>query len=74
MNVAVRKPMTLAEYLACEERQELRHEFDGLRVIAMAGGTAAHSAIQGNLAAALIPRLRGGPCRFHGSDLKFLTT
>jgi len=73
MNVAVRKPMTLAEFLAWEEQQELRHEFDGLRVIAMAGGTAAHSAIQGNLAAALIPRLRGGPCRFHGSDLKFLT-
>jgi len=53
MNVAVRKPMTLAEFLAWEEQQELRHEFDGLRVIAMAGGTAAHSAIQGNLAATL---------------------
>jgi Uma2 family endonuclease len=73
MNVAVRKPMTLAEFLAWEERQELKFEFDGFRAIAMSGGTVAHSTIQGNLAAALIFRLRGGPCRFHGSDLKFLT-
>ena len=29
MNLAVRKPMTLAEFLAWEERQELRYEFDG---------------------------------------------
>jgi Uma2 family endonuclease len=73
MNVAVRKPTTLSEFLAWEERQELRHEFDGLRVIAMAGGTAAHAAIQRNLAVALHPRLRGRPCQFFGSDLKFLT-
>ena len=29
MNLAVRKPMTLAEFLAWEERQEQRYEFDG---------------------------------------------
>jgi Uma2 family endonuclease len=73
MNVAVRKPMTLAEFLAWEERQELRHEFDGSRVIAMAGGTAAHAFIRRNLAAALHSPLRGQPCQFVGSDLKFLT-
>ena len=73
MNVTVRKPMTLAEFLAWEERQDMRHEFDGLRVIAMAGGTAAHAFIQRNLAAALHLRLRGQPCQFVGSDLKFLT-
>jgi Uma2 family endonuclease len=73
MNVALRKPMTLAEFLAWEERQELRYEFDGVRLIAMTGGTVGHATIQANLAAALIPRLRGMPCRFYGSDLKFLT-
>jgi Uma2 family endonuclease len=73
MNVAIRTPRTLAEFLAWEERQEMRHEFDGVRVVAMAGGTAAHAAIQRNLAAALHPRLRGRPCQFFGSDLKFLT-
>ncbi len=64
------KPWTLEEFLAWEERQPLRYEFDGIRVIAMTGGTAAHAAIQGNLAAALVPRLRRGQCRFIGNDLK----
>jgi Uma2 family endonuclease len=73
MNVALRKPMTLAEFLAWEERQEFKHEFDGLGPVAMSGGTAGHSAIQGNLASYLIPRLRGNPCSYHGSDLKFIT-
>ena len=73
MNVTVRKPMTLAEFLAWEERQTLRHEFDGLRVIAMAGGTAAHAFIQRNLAVVLHSRLRVQICQFVGSDLKFLT-
>ncbi|MDQ2802591.1 MAG: Uma2 family endonuclease [Pseudomonadota bacterium] len=48
----------------------MRFEFDGFQPVAMAGGTVAHSAIQSNLIAALILRLRGTPCRPHGSDLK----
>jgi Uma2 family endonuclease len=36
----------------------------------MAGGTAAHSAIQRNLIIALGTRLRGKPCQAHGSELK----
>ena len=70
MNVALRVPMTLAEFLDWEDRQELRYEFDGLQPIAMTGGTRAHAAIQGNLAVALKTRLRGKPCRFFGNDLK----
>ena len=73
MNIALRKPMTLAEFLAWEERQEFKHEFDGFGPVAMSGGTAGHSALQRNLAVALHPRLRGKPCDFFGSDLKFLT-
>ncbi len=46
MNVALRRPMTLDEFLAWENRQELRYEFDGFQPIAMTGGTAAHAAIQ----------------------------
>src|SRR5208282_6122344 len=71
MNLAVRKPMTLAEFLEWEERQPLRYEFDGVGPVAMVGGTAGHADIQANLAAALRTRLRGKPCRFYGSDLKF---
>jgi Uma2 family endonuclease len=71
MNLALRKPMTLAEFLDWEERQPMRYEFDGVRPVAMTGGTYGHSAIQRNLAIAVGGRLRGKPCQFHGSDLKF---
>jgi Uma2 family endonuclease len=71
MNLALRKPMTLAEFLEWEERQPMRYEFDGVGPVAMTGGTYGHSTIQGNLATALGGRLRGKRCRFHGSDLKF---
>ena len=72
MNLAVRKPMTLAEFLAWEERQEQRYEFDGSEPVAMAGGTATHADIQANITTALRSRLRGKPCKFYGSDLKIL--
>ncbi len=70
MNVAVRTAMTVAEFLAWEERQEFKHEFDGFRPVAMAGGTAAHARIQRNLAIAVGGRLRGNQREFYGSDLK----
>ena len=71
MNLALRKPMTLAEFLEWEERQPMRYEFDGVGPVAMTGGTVGHADIEANLAAALRTRLRGKPCRFYGSDLKF---
>jgi len=71
MNLALRKPMTLAEFLEWEERQPMRYEFDGIGPVAMTGGTYGDSTIQGNLATALGGRLRGKRCRFHGSHLKF---
>lgn len=71
MNLALCKPMTLAEFLEWEERQELRYEFDGVGPVAMTGGTFGHSAVQRNLAISLGSRLRGKPCQFLGSDLKF---
>lgn len=70
MNVALRRPMTLDQFLAWEERQELRYEFDGFQPLAMTGGTAAHAGIQTNLVTALANRLRGKACRPFGSDLK----
>ena len=70
MNLALRKRMTLAEFLEWEEGQPLRYEFDGVGPVAMTGGTYGHSTIQRNLAFALTGRLRGKPCQFQGSDLK----
>jgi Uma2 family endonuclease len=70
MNVALHKPMTLEQFLAWEERQPLRYEFDGFRPVAMTGGTAAHAAIQRNLLFSLTGRLRGQRCQPYGSELK----
>ncbi len=70
MNVALRKPMTMDQFLAWEEDQDLRYEFDGFQPIAMAGGTAAHSAVQRNILFSLTGRLRGMRCQPHGSELK----
>ena len=70
MDVALRKPMTVDQFLVWEERQELRYEFDGFQPLAMTGGTAAHSAIQRNLIYELTGRLRDSPCQPYGSELK----
>ncbi len=70
MSVALRKPMTLAEFLEWEERQELRYEFDGFEPVAMTGGTFAHERIGGNIRAELHNRLRGTPCAVVGPTLK----
>ena len=70
MNVALRRPMDVAEFLAWEQRQELRYEFDGLKPVAMVGGTEAHGAISISVATALQRRLQGTRCRAFGSDMK----
>lgn len=63
MGKALRKPWTVAEFVAWEERQVERYEFvDGI-VRMMTGGTAAHSTIITNIVVALKGALRGGPCR-----------
>ena len=49
MNVTLRPRLTKEEFLAWEERQELRHEFDGHKVIAMVGATQAHELIVANI-------------------------
>jgi Uma2 family endonuclease len=63
VSVAQRKSWTLAEFLAWEERQELRYEFDGVRPVAMVGGTLNHNRIAGNLYRALAERLAGQRCQ-----------
>lgn len=70
MNVALRKLMSLSQFLAWEERQELRYEFDGFQPVAMTGGTDAQEAIGGTLRSLLQSRLRGKRCRVRGPTLK----
>ena len=70
MSVAVRQPMSIAEFHAWEERQELRWEFDGFQPVAMTGGTVAHEIIGDNIRFAVRSRLGIGPCRVFGPTLK----
>ena len=64
--------MTLAEFLAWEERQELRYEFDGFEPVAMAGGTVAHDRSTFGLHRTLDARLAGKPCRPLGPNVKII--
>ena len=66
MSVAVQQPMSLAEFLAWEERWE----FDGSQPVAMTGGTFEYDAIGGNIQFSLRSRLGNAPCRVIGSNLK----
>jgi Uma2 family endonuclease len=70
MSVALKRPMTLDEFLDWESRQELKYEFDGMQPIGMVGVTVAHGAIQRNLLGLLFNRLRGYRCQAYGSDVK----
>ncbi len=72
MNVVLHKPMSVAEFLAWEERQELRYEFDGQRRVAMTGGTLGHDIITFNVRKALDARLSGKPCRPFGPNVKII--
>jgi Uma2 family endonuclease len=71
MNLAVKTELlSVEEYLACEEVSQIRHEYLGGVVYAMAGGTQDHNTISLNLAAALKAKLRGGPCRVFMADMQ----
>jgi Uma2 family endonuclease len=70
MNVALRQPMSLDAFLAWEEAQEFKHEFDGIAPIAMTGVTNTHAFIQRNLTIKVGGPLLGKRCQFAGTDLK----
>lgn len=62
--------VTVADYLAAEEASEVRHEYLGGLVYAMAGETRLHSQIVGNLYFALRQHLQGGPCKLYMTDIR----
>lgn len=71
MNVALRRPMTLDEFLSWEREQELCYEFDGIQPIPMNGGTLRHYRICANILHALEARLRE-PYSIFGGGVKLL--
>jgi Uma2 family endonuclease len=70
MSAAFQHPMTLREFLAWEERQDLRWEFDGFEPVAMTGGAEAHEGIGIRLRTLLDMRLMGKRCRVRGPTMK----
>lgn len=60
--------LTVAEYLAREEKAERRSEFLDGQMYAMAGASREHNAIVRNLTAELHNRLRDGPCQVFVAD------
>lgn len=59
-----------ADYLAGERTSDVRHEYVGGHVYAMAGGSEEHNTLGLNLASALRAHLRGKPCRVYMADMK----
>jgi hypothetical protein len=49
MDTILAEPWTAERFLAWEDQQEGRHEFDGQQVVAMTGGSMAHQRIVRNL-------------------------
>ncbi|HYW20239.1 MAG TPA: Uma2 family endonuclease [Nodularia sp. (in: cyanobacteria)] len=62
--------LTVAEYLEAEKSSDIRHEYIGGQVFAMAGASEEHNLISTNIIAILRPHLRGSSCRAFMSDMK----
>jgi Uma2 family endonuclease len=69
--VASRVPLlSPAEYLAWEEKAEVRHEYINGEIFAMSGSSDDHASIVGNTLIALKPFVRGAGCRIYPQDVK----
>ena len=64
------EPVLIEDYLAGELISEVKHEYSGGYVYAMAGAKNVHNMIAGNFYAAMHSRLRGKSCLPFNSDTK----
>ena len=58
------------DYLSGEQLSEVRHEYIGGEVHAMAGASKSHNDIAGSIYSALRAHLKGKPCRAYMADVK----
>jgi len=68
MSALPKKILTVAEYLAIEERAEFKSEFYRGEMFAMSGASEPHNRIKDNTIIEIGTRLKGGPCRTYSSD------
>ncbi len=62
--------VSVADYLEAEAASDVRHEYLGGLVYAMAGETRDHNQISQNLLFQLRQRIKGGPCKLYMSDIR----
>lgn len=62
--------VSVEDYLAGELVSEIKHEYSGGYVYAMAGARTGHNRVAGNFLAALHSRLGGRPCEPFNSNMK----
>lgn len=62
--------VSVADYLARERSSEVKHEYVGGRLYAMAGASNDHNRIATDVLTALSVQLRGHPCEAFNSDTK----
>ena len=69
---ALKQPefISIADYLAGEEISDVKHEYLGGTVHAMAGATNQHNIVAGTIFGILFGMLRGKPCQPFNSDTK----
>ncbi len=63
-------PLSVSEYLEAELKSEIRHEYVGGEVFAMAGASRKHNLLSLALASRLRSHLRGSGCDAFMSDMK----
>ena len=75
--MAAPKILTEADYFAADHASDSKLDFIDGKIIdsralvyAMAGGALEHSAVSSNIIGELRQRLKGKPCRVHGSELR----
>ena len=74
MAIQTERKMTVAEYLAWEERQEVKHEYIDGAIIEMSGGSRSHSRIMINLTLAIGNQLGESDCVLHSSEMRVRIT
>src|SRR5260221_715081 len=62
--------MSMEDYLAWENEQQVKHEYIGGVVYAMAGARNRHNLVASNVMVSIGPQLRGKPCKTYNSDTK----
>ncbi|HEY0945184.1 MAG TPA: Uma2 family endonuclease [Opitutaceae bacterium] len=70
MESAAHSHLSADNYLTSEQAGEVRHEYIGGVVYAMAGASEEHGLISGNLYVALRQHLGAGPCKTFIADMK----